>query len=325
MAPDLSILIVSYNCAGLLRDCLYSIPRGSAQATNEIIVVDNASGDGTRAMLADEFPHVLCIANTVNVGFARANNQGLAVARGRCILYLNPDTVVLDGAFDAMLVVVEQPGVGLVGPHTYNADRTTTQYTVYNDHTLTTVFNCHIPLFKHLLPLPVSSLDTWLPAGTCPVEVVRGSCMLARADLLRDIGGMDERYFMYSEDYELCRAVRSRGYTVMYCREASIVHIEGGTTSAADRAPLAAVDHINSIRTYFLIRRPGSRLLRLRCILLAGSLWRYTAFVLIALFFPSHRVAARTTRRNYAARLHQLLFAFTDTVRTTDARGVSEI
>ncbi len=313
MSPTLSVLIVSYNSLRDLRECLYSIQRETRNVPYEIIVVDNNSQDGTVDMVRENFPEVQLIANTENKGFSRANNQALPLARGCFILYLNPDTIILDGAIDAMVGYMEQHDhVGLLGPHTYNADRQSTQATVYADIRLVTLFHEQIPLFKYLFRPAL--VDVYFPVSTCTVETVRGSCMLVRAGLLRSIGGMDERYFMYREDYELCHAVRERGFQVVYYRDASIVHSEGRSTSVlpgtpSSRPALDVEQYRNAVR-YIQRRQPGTSLAALRAVLLAGCLWRLLLFTVVAPVFASKRVAAKIHRHSLLARLRWLALEY---------------
>ena len=120
---DLSVCIVSYNCRDLLRQCLLSIERTAVSLAHEIIVVDNASGDGTVGMLAAEFPHVVCVANEDNPGFAGGTNQAMARARGATLLMLNPDTEVQPGALEALVGFLgERAWVGAVGPRLIGSD-----------------------------------------------------------------------------------------------------------------------------------------------------------------------------------------------------------
>lgn len=307
MAPDVSVIIVSYNCAAELCACLHSIVRETTRHSVEIIVVDNNSCDGTLAMLSRDFPQVQVVWLHSNIGFAAANNQGLAVATGRYILYLNPDTIILDGAVDVMLDYLEQtPTAGLTGPRTFNADGRTIQTTVYGARSLGTVFHCYIPLFKHLPLFRPTRVDVYRPDHTCAVDTVRGCCMLLPASLLRTLGGMNEEYFMYEEDYDLCGRVRACGYDVIYLYEACIIHLEGKSSqsSVALREQLA-VAMLRSMMLHFRILYPSS-LHRLRLILLAGSLWRYALFLALCTV-PSRSHSARIGRREQAARLRWLI------------------
>lgn len=308
MIPDVSIIIVSYNCATELRDCLCSITRETRKYTVEIIVVDNHSQDETLAMLARDFPYVHTLQNRENIGFAAANNRALAIATGRYILYLNPDTVLLDGAIDTMTDYMERnPNVGITGPHTYNADGHTTQLTVYGARSLTTVFHSYIPLFKHIPFFRPTRVDVYSPDHTCAVEAVRGCCMLLPAALVRTLGGMDERYFMYEEEYDLCEGVQARGLKVVYLHEAHIIHLEGRSSHQTDSVHInLSVEMLRSIVVHFRALYPESSLRRLRLILLTGSLWRYLLFT-VAPLFPSKRLSSRTGRKEQAARLRWLL------------------
>ncbi len=244
-SPDLSIVIVNWNVRELLRRCLESIlgsddlsvggvagPHSAARSrwTAEVIVVDNASADGSAAMLTQDFPFVQVIANPDNRGFTRANNQGLAASRGRYVLFLNPDTEAAPAALGQMLAWAEaQPSAGIVGPQLRYGDGSV-QSSRRRFPTLATFF------------LESTIMQRWWPRNrtlsryyvldrpddaTSRVDWVVGACMLVRRAVLDQIGGFDEGFFMYSEELDLCRRAVDAGWQVVYLPAAVVTHYEG--------------------------------------------------------------------------------------------------
>ncbi len=256
--PDLSIIIVSWNVRDLLRACLRSVVSGQESGVRnqtpegltpvpcplslEIIVVDNASSDGSAAMVADEFPGIKLIVNSENLGFTRGNNQGLAVVHGRYILFLNPDTVILGEALTTMVAYMdEHPQAGALGPRLFYADGTP-QSSRRRFPTLATALFESTPLAWHW----PASLNRWArryrmedePAVEVretpktidegeEVDWLVGAALLVRREALEQIGGFDEGYFMYSEELDWCRRARDAGWRVIYLPAAEVMHYEG--------------------------------------------------------------------------------------------------
>ncbi len=310
MQPLLSIIIVSYNVAAIMRDCLLSIARETS-VPHEIIIVDNASTDESCAMVEREFPNIHLIRNHDNQGFAKANNQGLREAHGEYVLFLNPDTIVLDHALDKMLDFLRHNAhtVGLLGPHTFNAGGVTTQATALYHPSLMGAFHTHIPLWRLVPSWHPTLLGEYIPNGSGAVDIVKGSCMLMRTALARDIGGMNELYFMYSEEVDLSEAVRKRGLMVYYYAEASIIHLGGASTEAVSDA--MAIHLYRSMKKFFARRYENSLLAlqSLRCILVFGSLWRLMAWKFVGMV-KGNSPNARTKYSNHKAILQWLLREF---------------
>lgn len=234
-APSVSIVIVNWNTRDLLRDCLRSIEREAGDVAVETIVIDNNSADGSVEIVRREFPEVRLIVNEDNRGFAAANNQGIAVARGRYVLLLNSDTVVLDGAIEKSLAFADaHPEAGVVGCRTLRRDRSDVQYNCFKFPSLLN------------LALSLSKLEriysgnrffarqrmTWWGYDTPRVvDVVAGCFMLVRREALEQVGGMDERYFMYSEETDWCWRFHRAGWKTMYTPGATIVHFGRGSAS----------------------------------------------------------------------------------------------
>lgn len=304
MQPLVSIIIVSYNVSAIMRDCLLSIARETT-VPHEIFIIDNASTDDSCAMVEREFPSAILIKNIENQGFARANNQGLARAQGRLTLFLNPDTIILNGAIDKLCAILDKlPNVGVLGPHTFNADGRTTQATALHHPTLLRAFHAHIPLWRFIPFWKPAVLGEYIPSSTEAVDIVKGSCMLMRTDEARAIGGMNEAYFMYSEEIDLCEAVRKRGKTVLYTKEADIIHLGGASTSLVSEA--MSIHLLRSMKKFFE-RTYSSSLLALqtlRVLLFIGSSWRYAAWSIVNVLKKTPETLAK--QRNHKALLRWL-------------------
>lgn len=227
----LSIIIVNWNTAQLLIDCLRSIFEHRPRFTFEVFVVDNASKDNSVDRVSQEFPQVRLVANQENLGFPKANNQALAEAAGEYLLLLNPDTLVLRDALEKLVAFAEaEPGAGVVGPRVLNHDGTlqlpcrrsipTPSSAFFKLFGLAALFPRHPRLAVYTL----SHLD---PDTSHEVGAVSGSCMLVRRKAMEQVGVLDDRFFMYGEDLDWCMRFSQAGWKVYYTPSAEIVHFHG--------------------------------------------------------------------------------------------------
>lgn len=233
--PDVSIVIVNWNTRDLLRGCLTSI-RAQTTLPHEVIVVDNASSDGSAAMVAAEFPGVRLIANTTNRGFAAANNQGLAIAGGRHLLLLNPDTIILDQAIDRMLGwLARHPDVGCVGCQVLEKPGVI-QRTCFADHSPLNLLVTGVGLMRLSRWLPILGqhwyLD-WDRRTEREVDVVTGMFMLVPRPVFERVGYLDEAFFVYAEEADWCRRIRKAGWRCVFTPVAQIIHLDGGRKSTS--------------------------------------------------------------------------------------------
>ncbi len=240
--PDLSIVIVSWNVRDLLADCLASLARARSALRLDVIVVDGASADGSAAMVAERFRWVHLIACHENVGFPRGNNIGLTHAVGRHVMLLNPDTVVLEGALNALVGYLDDhPDVGVVGPALLNPDgspqssrrRFPTPWTaVFESTWLQSVAPRRLIRRYYATDLP----------DDVPVDVVWvvGAALAVRREAIGQVGDLDAGYYMYSEELDWCRRIKAAGYRVVYLPSAQVVHHVG---KSSDQAVTAR--HIN--------------------------------------------------------------------------------
>ncbi len=225
---DITAILVNFSDRGHLAPCLNSL-RAELGAGGEIIVVDNASTDGSRDYLASEFPEVRTIADTVNRGFGAANNRGLAAAAGARTLFINTDTVVCPGAIRRLGETLdENPVAAGVGPALVHPDGSF-QVSFGNKVSFPGQFVQKLilnPFQERLLrrrrrPRAVG----WLSAA----------CLLARTDAVRGVGGFDERFFIYFEDIDLCRRLAAAGGRLIFEPRAVVVHEGGATTAGRSR------------------------------------------------------------------------------------------
>jgi N-acetylglucosaminyl-diphospho-decaprenol L-rhamnosyltransferase len=245
--PDVSVVIVSWNVAGVLADCLDSLQRTADGLTLEVWVVDNASSDNTVEMIRSRYPWVRLIANEDNRGFARANNQGFQQARGRFVFILNPDTVVCEGAIrDLYEFLAKHDDVGMVGPRLVDAEGVTSHGSARRFPTpMATLWIEALRMQK--LPLVGDAILRKLYAPydfdvSQSVEAISGAAMLVRRELLRQIEGFAENFVHSGEDLDLCYRIHEAGWKIFYLAETTVVHLEGRSAKqAGTRAAVSAV------------------------------------------------------------------------------------
>lgn len=234
-APLLSILIVAYRNPELTRQCLTSVRAQAARLDHEVIVVDNASPDGTPEMIAKEFPEVRLFAMDQNLGFARGNNFAAVHARGRYLLLLNPDTVVLDGALENLVSFARRrPRAGIYGGRTLTPAGELDPRSCWGAPTLWSTFCFATGLSTAFRSSPVfnpESLGRWQRDGVREVGIVTGCLALIPRTVWNELGGFDDRFWMYGEDADLSMRARRLGYRPCITSDATIVHVVGGSSS----------------------------------------------------------------------------------------------
>jgi len=246
----IDVVIVSYRCEALLRDCLRSLHEHPGSAPLEIHVVDNASGDGTAPMVAREFTDVHLTVAEENLGFSAANNLAIRAGFAELVLVLNPDTRVLPGALDALRGALEaNPRAGMAGPRLELPDGGF-------DHAA-----------RRSFPTPLSALGHFTGVGrrrasgplaayrapaveSGPVDAINGACMLIRREALDEVGLFDERYWMYMEDLDLCYRFAQAGRLTLYEPRANVIHVKAGTSGAIRSPRLNFAFHQGMYRFY---------------------------------------------------------------------------
>jgi len=222
---DISFIIVNWNTRDLLRGCLDSIAITVKIPTYEIIVVDNASSDGSTDMLAREYPSVQVIANAENRGFGAANNQAFAVMKGRYALLINTDAVLTEGAVEKLWRFAEaHPRAAIVCGQLLNADGSK-QNSIAAFPTMLSLF-LNTSLLEYLFPgrYPSKRYEHREPLE---VESAIGACMMVRSQALKEVSFFDERYFFFFEETDLAYAMKRAGWAVYQVPDAHIYHFQG--------------------------------------------------------------------------------------------------
>jgi hypothetical protein len=302
---DLSVVIVNWNVRDLLRRCLESIydpdidpEREQAMGIGDqvvtdlalqVIVVDNASSDGSVKMVQDDFPDVRLVANRNNRGFPAANNQGIVTADGRYVLLLNPDTEIVGNALTELVAFADQHrDVGMIGPQLLNPDGSV-QSSRRRFPTLVTAFvestwfqPAITGLQSHAVAGPLTAplrrvLEHYYVSDrpddvTQDVDWITGAAMLARREAIDDAGLMDESFFMYSEELDWCRRFRQAGWRVVYLPTAQIVHHVG---KSSEQVVAARHIHFQTSKIHYFRKYHGAPAAGvLRWYLLASYVWQ---------------------------------------------------
>ena len=231
---QLSIVIVNHNVGFFVEQCLHSVRRASEGIDTEVIIVDNASRDGSRKYLEKRFPKVRFIWNGTNHGFAKANNQGLAATKGRYVLFLNPDTLLSEGCLRACIRHLDgNPGTGAVGVRMIDGSG---RFLKESKRGFPTPSAALFKLFglSYLFPKSprfakyhLGNLD---PLEDHATDVLTGAFLMVRRDIMRKIGGFDEAFFMYGEDIDLSYRIQKAGFSNRYLAAHPIIHFKGEST-----------------------------------------------------------------------------------------------
>ncbi len=231
---DLSIVIVNWNTREMTADCLRSVFDGLGNLGAEVIVVDNASTDGSAEMVESRFPQAVLIRNTENRGFAAANNQGFAVARGRHVLLLNSDTLVHGAVLPASVAWLDaHADVGAMGCRVLNTDGTV-QLTCSMYPSIPNLLLLTSGLAKLSRPAVFGryAMRGWARDNEREVEVISGCYLLVRRAVIDQVGGLDEAFFFYGEETDWCRRIREAGWRLMFAPVGEITHHGGGTVKS---------------------------------------------------------------------------------------------
>ena len=250
----IDVVVVSYRCEGLLRDCLKSLREHPASRPMNVEVVDNGSGDGTAEMVEQEFPDVRVTRAGANLGFSAANNLAIRGGVAPYVLVLNPDTRLRAGALDRVLALMdERSEVGICGPKLVREDGAL-------DHAA-----------KRSFPTPLGALAHFTGAGrregagarlaqyrapelgdeeAGPIDAVNGAFMLIRRAALDEVGLFDEGYWMYMEDLDLCYRFVQAGWTIWYEPSAEVIHVKAGTSGPIRNPRLNRAFHYGMYRFY---------------------------------------------------------------------------
>ncbi len=230
----LSIIIVNYNVTQLLRSCLLSIQKYVKEVEYEVIVIDNASTDSSWRDLITEFPEVHFIASEINAGFSKANNTAIQAAKGEYVLLLNPDTE-LEGFYMKELLDFSdnQPDFGCLGIRMHDADG---HFLPESKRSVPDMFNSFEKLFTNFKKNNSKSYyrNDLEENAVAEVEVMTGAFLLLKKEVYEKVGGLDEAYFMYGEDIDLCYTLIRNGYKNYYYGKVSLLHHKGESTIKND-------------------------------------------------------------------------------------------
>jgi GT2 family glycosyltransferase len=285
--PDCSVIIVNHHSEAALRGCLESLPSSAHPLALEVILVDN-SGTALASGALDAYPGARLLETGANVGFARACNLGMAAARGRHLLLLNPDTVAHPGAVATLIGRLDAcPEVGVVAARLLDPDGTL-QYSCRRFPRALSIFFGRYALLTRLLPGNRFSREylylDFDHATAREVDWVSGACLMVRRDVLARVGPLDDGYFLFVEDMDWCRRIRDAGYAVAYVPEALVTHHIGVSRGPAP-ARVVWERHrsmLRYVRRHFawswpLVALAGAGLMaRAAILLLARWLWAAT-------------------------------------------------
>jgi len=305
---DVSVIIVSWNTQDILRDCLRSIYEQGGEIDLEVIVIDNASTDGSVEMVKKDFPQVTLIENSQNRGFAAANNQGIAISKGRYVLLLNSDTVVLDNAIAKTAAFADShPKAAIVGCRVLNPDQTL-QPTCFMFPSILNMLLSSTYLYK-LFPKSKffgrERMTWWNRNDIREVDVVTGCFMLVRQDAIKKVGSMDEQFFMYGEETDWCYRFKQAGWKILFTPCAEIIHL-GGQSSKGIRVDMLIRLRISILQ--FMKKHYSWLTYRIACFfVIVFFLTRLPVWICIALFSNKRRGEARNRVKAYTIGIQKAL------------------
>jgi len=286
---DLSIIIVNYNAGELLRECIESIKDNSSNINYEIITVDNNSSDNSVGLIKNGFEDLDIIANKINVGFARANNQGIKRSKGRYILLLNPDTVILPDCLKKMIEFMDDHAeAGVSGCKVLNPNGTL-QLACRRSFPTPSVSFYRLTGLSRLFPKSKTfaryNLTYLNPDVAQEVDAVSGSFMMIRRKALDGVGMLDEQFFMYGEELDFCFRMKEKGWKVYYVPDAEIIHYKG--KSSQQRKRKAVIDFHKAMYIFHKKHSARHTFFMLNWLIILGITLRAGVFLAFSLFRKS--------------------------------------
>jgi GT2 family glycosyltransferase len=272
---DLSVIIVSWNTRKLLENCLKSIYEKTRQFEFEIIVVDNASQDGSAEMIRTKFPECKLVESKNNLGFSKANNLGIGQADGKYLLFLNPDTQLKTSALDGMINFLERsPEYGAVGCKLLNSDASI-QFTCAREFPTPFREFCFLAMLDRFFPgskvFSTTEMRYWNHQHSRDIDCLSGACIMTRKKIADQLGGLSEKYFMYAEDVELCYRIRKAGWLIYYLGSEEIYHFSGSSSSQRKERSFSAVMQ-REANYRFMIENYGKRVaMSMRAFVFVGA------------------------------------------------------
>lgn len=299
---DISIVLLNWNGAPLVEQCLDSIMRSGTRCSYEIVIADNASTDGSQELLRsleNAIPLVRCVYNRENRGFGAGNNQALPYCTGRYILFLNTDTQVLE-PLDGLVAAADMlgPRCGAIGGRVLNLDHTI-QYSCRDEYTLPVLLASYILAYLGLTSRSEcrQQLRDWDHSAPRDVATLSGCQLLIPSHVLAQVGGFDPHIFLYFEDTDLCYRIRRAGYVVRYVPTSTIIHFEGGSSRQKGLTPRSLGASINSAR-YFSHRYLGVwQAATLTVAVLCAYFAMMCALALVGLLAPKKHLREKSQQR----------------------------
>ncbi|HWH61584.1 MAG TPA: glycosyltransferase family 2 protein [Terriglobales bacterium] len=306
---NISVVIVGWNAKHYLELCLDSIAKAPPRRSMEILVVDNASADGSAEMIESKFPWVKVIKSSENLGFSRGNNLGIRQTQGRYIALVNPDVIVFPGCFDALADFLDQnPKVGNVGPRVLNPDMSM-QSTCRRFPTLWNNF-CSATRLEQVFkgsPFFAGEHMFYFPHDrTLSVDVLVGCFSMIRRETFNSVGLLDENLFMYGDDVDWCRRARKEGWDVVFYPGAQAIHDRGKIT--ASYPVRFALAQQRSVLYYWSKHEGFWGVLGIRSIMAFHHLLRYTTAAAAGAFRREKDSKSDVRKEVSGACLRELLF-----------------
>ncbi|PIP52873.1 glycosyl transferase family 2 [Candidatus Beckwithbacteria bacterium CG23_combo_of_CG06-09_8_20_14_all_34_8] len=280
--PYLSIIIVNFNTYKLITNCLDSIINQNCSKNIEIIVVDNASSDDSVKLIKESYPLVKIIENNDNLGFGKANNQGVAQARGTWIMLLNSDTIIPKGTINDLITKLKDQKNEIIGIKLLNQNNTIQPSAGYfpslSKIIMQMLFIDDLPLIKRIIK-PYQQNTSSFYNDNHEVDWVTGACILMLKNNYDFVGGFDEKIFMYGEEVDLCYRLKQNGCGVKYWAEPFIYHLKGA--SSVDGFKAAIIGEFQGLITFYQ-KHYSQNLKILKIILGLGALLRVIVFGMIS-------------------------------------------
>lgn len=277
---DLTIIIPEYNTKDILSQCLRSIFLQTKKINFEVIVVDNASNDGSFTMVKKHFPLVRIIRNNKNLGFAKANNQALKLSRGKYILFLNSDTIILNRAIEGSLKFIKNTNEASILGCQLLDQTGKIQPSGGFFPTLGRVFNWMFfidnlaVISKIIKPYQQTRLDFFKKIQTC--DWLTGAYLMVKKQVIKAIQGFDEKFFMYSEEIDFCYRAKKAGFKVYFYPGAQVVHLKGKSSQEGFKE--AVLGEYLGIKKFFYKHKAKWQLSLLKLFLRGGALLRILIF-----------------------------------------------
>ncbi|MHC4113873.1 MAG: glycosyltransferase family 2 protein [Planctomycetota bacterium] len=306
--PKVSIIIVNWNTCDILKNCLQSVYAQTQPDLVEVIVVDNGSTDNSCRMVQTLFPGLLLIENAGNMGFAKANNQAITLARGEYLLLLNSDTIILDNAVAKSLAFAEaNPDAAVIGCRVLNPDRTPQPSCFMFPSILNMLISvcCINRLFSRSRFFGREEMTWWNGTDSREVDVVNGCFMLVRRQAVEQVGMLDERFFMYAEEADWCYRFGKAGWKTIFYPNAEIIHLNGQSTRMV-RTEMLVQLRISILK--FIYKHYGRPSHKIACFLSTFFFAiRMPVWLVAFVFVPSQKKRAEIKLRAYLSGIRRIL------------------